>query len=72
MINFLRYTSIAEFTFREFFGVYMWYFAASQQISTAKFPGFIQRFQIEERALRVKALKSFRILLMLCGLSATF
>ena len=50
----------------------MWYFAAAQEISTAKFPRFFQRFEMEERTLRVKALKSSRILLMLCGLSATF
>ena len=72
MIFFLRYTSIAEFTFRKFFGVYMWYFSAAQEMSTGKYPRFFQRFQMEEGALRVKALKSFRILLMLCGLSATF
>ena len=50
----------------------MWYFAAAQQISRAKFRRFFQRFQMEERALRFKALKSFRILLMLFGLFATF
>ena len=50
----------------------MWYFATAQQISAVKFPGFFQRFQIEEGALRVKSFKSFRILLMLRGLFATF
>ena len=50
----------------------MYYFAAAQQTSTAKVPALFQRFQTEERVLRVKALKLFRILVILWGLSPTF
>ena len=41
------------------FGAYMYYFAAAQQTSTAKLPGFFQRFQIEEHVLRVKVFEIF-------------
>ena len=37
-----------------------------------KLLAFFQRFQTEERVLRVKALKFFRILVALWGLSTTF
>ena len=49
----------------------MYKFAAAQQTSTAKVPGLFQRFQTEERVLRVKALKLLRILVILWGLYAT-
>ena len=35
----------------------MYQFAAEQQTSTAKLPAFFQRFQTEERVLRVNRLK---------------
>ena len=35
------------------FGVCMYYFAAAQQTSTAKLPAFFQKFQADERVLRV-------------------
>ena len=54
------------------FGVYMYYFVAAKETSTVKLPAFFQKNQSEERVLRVKALKLFRILVMLWDISATF
>ena len=48
------------------------YFAAAQQTSKAKLLEFFKRIQTEEHVLRVKALKLFRILVILWGLSGTF
>ena len=47
------------------FGVYMYWFAAALETATAKLSVFFQRFQTEERVLRVKSLKLFRILVIL-------
>ena len=48
------------------------YFAAAQETSRATSSAQFQRFQTEARLLRVKALKLFRILVILWGLSTTF
>ena len=45
---------------------------AAHKTTTAKLPVFFQRFQTEERVLSVKALKLFRILVILWVLSTTF
>ena len=62
----------SQIYFYRTFGVYMCKFAAAQQTSTKKLPAIFQRFQTEERVLRFKALKLFRILAVLWRLSTTF
>ena len=50
----------------------MYWFPAAHDTTTTKLPAFRQRFQSEERILKLKAFKLFRILVILWGLSATF
>ena len=51
--------------FCRIFGVYMYWFATVQEIIPAKLPAFFQTFLTEERVLTFKALKLFRILIIL-------
>ena len=50
----------------------MYWYPAAQETTTAKSPAFFRRFQTEKRVLRFKALKLFRMLVILWGVFATF